>query len=151
MRELKIPVVIGHGEDRGLLERLRAHRARAIAAVGSDDLDNIAVAIAAQAVAAHVQLVLRAGEHEAIAESRSLLPLGIVRDVASISAAYVVSQLLGEKPLSVISDGADIYLEHRPGQFVAVHEKAYGASGDNVVDVCHRPAGRAVVALPDRA
>jgi hypothetical protein len=124
MRELKIPVVIGHGEDRGLLERLRAHRACAIAAVGSDDLDNIAVAIAAQAVAADVRLVLRAGEHEAIAETRSLLPLGIVRDVASISAAYVVSQLLGEKPLSVIADGADIYLEYQPGQFVAVHEEA---------------------------
>jgi hypothetical protein len=149
MRQLRIPVVIGHGEDRGLLERLRAHRARAIAAVGSDDLDNIAVAIAAQAVAAHVRLVLRAGEHEAIAESRSLLPLGIVRDVASISAAYVVSQLVGEKPLSVIADGADIYLECRPGQFVSAHERAYVTSQDNVVDDCYRPAYVAVVGSHD--
>lgn len=151
MRQLRIPVVIGHGEDRGLLERLRAHRARAIAAVGSDDLDNIAVAIASQAVAARVRLVLRAGEHEAIAESRSLLPLGIVRDVASISAAYVVSQLLGEKPLSVIADGADIYLECRPGQFTAVHENAYGARQDNVVNNSHRPSDQAVVLSPDRS
>jgi TrkA-N domain len=139
MRQLRVPVVIGHGEDRGLLERLRAHRARAIAAVGSDDLDNIAVALAAHAVAPDVRLVLRAGEHEAIAESRSLLPLGIVRDVASLSAAYVVSQLLGEKPRSVIADGADIYLEYQPGQFIAVHENACTASEHSVANIRRQP------------
>lgn len=118
MRELNIPVVVGHGGDRAILTRLRADRARAIAAVGSDDLDNIAVAIAAQAVVPGVRLVLRAGEHEAIAETRSLLPLGIVRDIAGISAAYVVAQLLAENPLSVLDDGSEIFLENSDGAFV---------------------------------
>lgn len=117
MRELNIPVVIEHGGDRAVLTRLRADRALAVAAVGSNDLDNIAVAIATAAVAPGVRLVLRAGEHEAIAETRSLLPLGIVRDIAGISAAYVVAQLLGQMPVGVYADGTDIYLENACGEF----------------------------------
>ncbi|MGI5192976.1 NAD-binding protein [Streptomyces sp. CA-288835] len=43
-RSLGIPVLAGHGGDRAVLEKLHLHRARALAAVGSDGLDNIAVA-----------------------------------------------------------------------------------------------------------
>jgi TrkA-N domain len=92
-RALRIPVVAGHGGDRGVLERVGLHRALALAAVGSDENDNIAVAIAANAVAPGTRVVLRAGEQEAIAETRSLLPLGVTRDVWSIAAAHIVDDL----------------------------------------------------------
>jgi hypothetical protein len=89
-RASKIPVVVGHGIDREHLERLRLSRSRAVAAVGSNELDNIAVAVAASAVSAATPVVLRAGEQEAIAETRSLLPLGATRDVLALTADFMV-------------------------------------------------------------
>lgn len=59
-RSLGIPVMTGHGGDRAVLERLHLTRARALAAVGSDDLDNIAVAIATQGISPGTRIVLRA-------------------------------------------------------------------------------------------
>ncbi len=117
-RRLRVPVVLGNGEDRGLLERLRIDRAIALVAAGSDDLENLAVAVTAQAVAPGTTVVLRAGEHEAIAETRSLLPLGVTRDVAGISAAWMVAHLLGVHPVSVACDGQAIHVETTadPGQ-----------------------------------
>ena len=40
-RELGLPIVIGRGSDHSLIGRLSLHRARAVAAVTSDDLENI--------------------------------------------------------------------------------------------------------------
>ncbi|MFE9650176.1 hypothetical protein ACFYO0_39930 [Streptomyces sp. NPDC006365] len=53
--------------------------AQAMAAVVSDALDNIAVAVAARAVAPDLRVAIRAGDHEAIAETRSLFSFGIVQ------------------------------------------------------------------------
>jgi hypothetical protein len=106
-RTLGIPVVVGHGEDRAVLERLRLRRAMALAAVGS----NIAVAVAAHGVASGTHVVLRAGEHEAIAETRSLLPLGVTRDVTNLSAAYVVARLIGVAATAAVPHGNDIYVD----------------------------------------
>ncbi len=117
-RLLNIPVVTGHGGDRGLLERLAVHRARAVAAVGSDDLDNIAVAIAVHAVSPRTRLILRAGEHETIVDTRSLLRLGaVVRDVSLLTAVYVVESLLGSPPHGVVSRDSEVFVETGPGRF----------------------------------
>jgi Trk K+ transport system NAD-binding subunit len=86
-------VVVEHGVDRAVLERLGLRRAVALAAVGSDEFDNIAVAIAANAVSADTRVVLRAGEQEAIAETRSLLPLGVTRDVLGLAARSIADEL----------------------------------------------------------
>jgi voltage-gated potassium channel Kch len=110
-RTLGIPVVVGHGGDRAVLERLRLGRALALAAVGSDDLDNVAVAVAAHGVAPATQVVLRAGENEAIAETRSLLPLGVIRDVTQLSAAYVVARLLGVTATASVAHGSQVRVE----------------------------------------
>lgn len=80
-RRANIPVLIAHGEDRVVLERLVLQRARALAAMGADDLDNVEVAIAALAVAPELGVVLRAGESDVIAETRSLFSIGEVCDV----------------------------------------------------------------------
>ncbi|WP_116248035.1 NAD-binding protein [Nocardiopsis sp. FIRDI 009] len=116
-RSLGIPVVAGHGGDRTVLERLHLRRARALAAVGSDDLDNIAVSIAAQGVSPGTRVVLRAGEHEAIAETRSLLPLGTIRDVTSLSSAYVLERLLGGRATGVIAHGHEVFVRLPDGAF----------------------------------
>jgi hypothetical protein len=119
VRALRIPaVVVGHGEDRRLLERLGARRARAVAVVSSDDLDNIAAAIAAQAAAPDTRIVIRAGEHSAITDTHTLLPLGTVRDVSLLSAVYVAAQLTGQHPRSVVADGRDVWIEDRTGCFI---------------------------------
>ncbi|MGW0999008.1 potassium channel family protein [Streptomyces sp. NPDC002523] len=116
-RSLGIPVMTGHGGDRAVLEQLRLGHARALAAVGSDDLDNIAVAIAAHGVAPGTRVVIRAGEHEAIAETRSLLPMGTIRDVTSLAAAYVLARLLGEPVTGVVA--------HRHGICVQTDEETF--------------------------
>ncbi|MCI3275318.1 NAD(P)-binding protein [Streptomyces cylindrosporus] len=110
-RSLGVPVMTGNGVDRQVLERLRLGHARALAAVGSDDLDNIAVAIAAHGVAAHTRVLIRAGEHEAIAETRSLLPMGTIRDVTGMAAAYVVARLRGEPVAGVVAHQGHIHLQ----------------------------------------
>jgi voltage-gated potassium channel Kch len=105
-RALRIPVVIDHGADRAVLERLGLRRAVALAAVGSDEYDNIAVAIAANAIAPGTRVVLRAGEQEAIAETRSLLPLGITRDVLSIAARSIADSLRVDTDQGPLDDRA---------------------------------------------
>jgi hypothetical protein len=76
-----------------VLERLGLRRALALAAVGSDEYDNIAVAIAANAISPATRVVLRAGEQEAIAETRSLLPLGLTRDVLGLTARSIAGRM----------------------------------------------------------
>nr|AIU93764.1 hypothetical protein LRS1606.330 [Rhodococcus sp. NS1] len=94
-KSLGIPTIVGHGTDKNVLERACIDRALCLAAVGSDDRDNIAVSVAAHGVRPGVRLVLRAGEQEALADTGSLLPLGITRNVTVLSATFVVARLLG--------------------------------------------------------
>ena len=101
-----IPVVIGDGVDRALLEDLRLSRARAIAAVTSDDLVNIAVSVAALAVHPGVRVVLRAGDDDAVTETRALFPIGEVRDVNRIGAETFAAIALG-RPDAIVFPDAD--------------------------------------------
>ena len=80
-REKKIPVLIGHGEDRRLLERAFVSRARAVVAATADDLINIEIAITADACRPGVPVVLRAREGLLTKETLELVGLGIVRDI----------------------------------------------------------------------
>ncbi|MEV0699586.1 NAD-binding protein [Saccharopolyspora sp. NPDC050389] len=102
-RELGIPVVLGRGGDRFLLQRLSLPKARALAAVSSDGLENIAVAVTARAVAPQLRIVLRAGGDDVTAESQSLFRIGAVCDVTRIAGPFVAARLLGLKPLSVFT------------------------------------------------
>ncbi|GAB3288090.1 hypothetical protein GCM10027563_23460 [Parasphingorhabdus pacifica] len=102
-RELGIPVVLGRGGDRFLLQRLSLSKARALAAVSSDGLENIAVAVAARAVAPQQRIVLRAGGDEVTAESRSLFRIGAVCDLTRIAGPFIAARLLGIEPLSVFT------------------------------------------------
>lgn len=106
-RNLRIPVVVGHGGDRLLMERLRVDHARAIAAVSSADLDNIAVAVVAGGVAPRTTVVLRAGENETYGETAALLPLGVPLNLTELTSAFVVTKLLGQEAVTVLPAGPE--------------------------------------------
>src|ERR1035441_6813758 len=93
-RAAGIPVTIGRGDDREMLERLGIRRCAAVAAVTSTDLVNVAVGLAASDLAPGTPLVLRLGDGEVAAETDSLLHLGRICDAHKI-AAETIAQGLG--------------------------------------------------------
>lgn len=115
-RRYEIPVVIGSGTDRALLERVGAARARALAAVTSDELTNVAVAVGALAVREGLRVVLRAGEGEVSEETRALFRIGQVRDLHRIAAEQLAALAVGVPVAgAALSDGV-VWLaiaEHR--------------------------------------
>lgn len=104
-RDLGIPVLIGDATSRRVLRRAAIDGAVALVAVGSEERDSIAVALAATAVAPGLRVVIRAGADDAIDETRSLFPIGPVVDVNGLTAAYVSRALLGDEPYAVVSRG----------------------------------------------
>jgi voltage-gated potassium channel Kch len=104
-RAAKVPVLIAHGEERAVLKKLCLHRARALAAMGAEDLDNIEVAIAALALVPDLRVVLRAGDDDVITETRSLFRIGEVRNVSALTAFAVTLGLVGQTPRAVYARG----------------------------------------------
>lgn len=88
-----IPVVLGHGEDRALLETVGAVRARAVAAVTSTDTTNIEVIAAARTVAPEVPVVLRAGDDSLASETRFLFRIGNVIDANTLAGVQLAALL----------------------------------------------------------
>jgi len=115
-KALGLPVVLGRGADRSLLSRLSLDKATAVAAVTSNDLENISVAMTARAVCEKMHVVLRVGDGEVASETRSLLALGLVRDVHRIAAALLAAMALGREAESVVCLGDDAHLRLPDGQ-----------------------------------
>jgi voltage-gated potassium channel Kch len=114
-KQLGMPVVIGRGADPSLLKRLSLEHALALVAVTNDDLQNIAVTLAARALAPDLRLVLRAGSSATAGETRSLEPLGHVRDVHRIGAVYLAGLALGSAASHVVVDGETAHLRDADG------------------------------------
>ncbi|MCF6521918.1 NAD(P)-binding protein [Streptomyces sp. JJ36] len=124
-KELGIPVVFGRGGDRFLLRKLALSRARAIAAVSSDALENITVAVAARAVAPEQRIVLRSGgEEDVISESRSLFRIATACDLAEVGGSHVAATALGLRPLATFTSGRGVQVLHADGR---VHPAAHCA------------------------
>jgi len=115
-KEFGLPVVLGRGADQSLLRRLSLPKARAVAAVTANDLENISVAMTARAVYDKMHVVLRVGDGEVANETRSLLGLGLVRDVHRIAAALLAAMALGREPESVVCLGDDAHLRFPDGR-----------------------------------
>ncbi len=115
-KELGLPVVIGRGADPSVMRRLSLHKARAVAAVTSDDLDNISVAMTARGIHADIRTVLRVGDGEVANETRSLLALGLVRDVHRLAATLLAAKILGGDADSVVCLGDDAHLRFPDGR-----------------------------------
>ncbi len=92
-RAARIPVAIGRGDDREVLERCGIRTCAAVAAVTSADLVNVAVGLAASDLAPGVELVLRLGDGEVAAETDSLLHLGRICDVHKLAVDVIVQGL----------------------------------------------------------
>ena len=119
-RDLGIPVLIGDATSRRTLIRAGLGRAIALVAAGSEERDNIAVAVSAVAVNSDVTIVLRAGSDDAIDETRSLFRIGPVVDVNGLTAAFVTTALLQRTPYAVIDTGDGITtLDSRGGVITA--------------------------------
>jgi voltage-gated potassium channel Kch len=115
-REYGLPVVVGRGADRSLMKRLSLDKAKAVAEVTSDDLANISAAMTARGIHEPVRVVLRVGDGEVANETRSLLALGIVRDVHRIAAALLARMAVGEDAEDVVCLGDDAHIRFPDGR-----------------------------------
>ena len=115
-REAGLPVVLGRGADPSLMRRLSIPRARAVAAVTSDDLENISTAMTARGISDDVRVVLRVGDGEVANETRSLLALGVVRDVHRIAAVLLAQKALGGEAQGVVCLGDEAHLRLPDGR-----------------------------------
>ena len=97
-RQYNVPVVIGRGSSRAVLRRVSLERARAIAAVTSDEIENIAAAVAALAIEGNLRMVLRAGSGDVLDETRALFRIGAVRDVYLIGGTLLAAPRWGRAP-----------------------------------------------------
>jgi hypothetical protein len=60
--------------------------------------------VTARAVSENIRVVMRAGNHDVIAETSSLFRIGRVCDVTSLTATFVTRVLLGGSPRVVARD-----------------------------------------------
>jgi hypothetical protein len=127
-RAMGIPVLVGDGSRRRTLLRARADQALALCTVSSQELDNISCAVTARAISPTLRVVLRAGTHEAIADTTSLFRIGTVCDVAGLTAAFVAQSLV-KAPPSVVVAGADRLLAWQPDGSVVEVEPARAECG----------------------
>jgi voltage-gated potassium channel Kch len=109
-RDYKIPVVIGSGGERTLLAKLSLDHARALAAITSDDGENIAITVAALAVREDLRVVLRAGDGDVTTEIRSLFNIGVVRDVHRIAGDLLAAAALGIETVGAAARDGETWL-----------------------------------------
>jgi Trk K+ transport system NAD-binding subunit len=96
-RQYRMPVVIGGGASRFVLRRMCLERARALAAVSSDEIENISTVVAALAVREDLPTLLRAGSGDVTDETRALFSIGVVRDVYLIGGTLLAAAALGSQ------------------------------------------------------
>lgn len=88
-RTYRVPVIVGDGQRREVLARSRAEHALGVAALGSNDVGNIATAIMTRALAPETPVLIRAGEDPMLGETGSLIRLGRVVEVSALTAVWV--------------------------------------------------------------
>jgi voltage-gated potassium channel Kch len=137
-RNYRIPVVIGPGGERTLLAKLSLDRARALAAITSDDGENIAITVAALAVRDDLRVVLRAGDGDVTTEIRSLFHIGVVRDVHRIAGDLLAATALGIEAAGAAARDGETWLVMPDGRachfdaldWPAADGAGRGAAGD---------------------
>ena len=109
-KEYGIPVVIGRGGSLRVLRRVSTRRARALAAVTSDEIENIAIVVSALTCRDDLRTLLRAGRGEMMSETRALLKLGVVRDVDRIGGTLIAAMALGSPAREAFLHDKVVYL-----------------------------------------
>jgi len=105
-----IPVIIGRASSHFLLQQLSLHRARALAAVTSHEIENISVAVAALGLQDDLRTILRAGRGEVVNETRSLFRIGVVRDTYRIGGTLLAAMALGSDATGAFLHEQTVYL-----------------------------------------
>jgi voltage-gated potassium channel Kch len=123
-----LPVVIGRGGSHFLLRRLSLHRARALAAVTSHEIENISVAVAALGMQDSLRTILRAGRGEVVNETRSLFRIGVVRDVYRIGGTLLAAAALGSNAVGAFLREQTVYLIMPDGRIEPFRADAQTAS-----------------------
>lgn len=133
-----IPVVIGAGGSRGVLSRLSLGRARALAAVTSDEIENISTAVAGLSVREDLRTIVRAGSGDVMDETRALFAIGVVRDVYLTGGTLVAAAALGSEATEAFPYRGEIHIVRADGaaESFAAHVRAARASAprDDAVD-----------------
>jgi len=109
-KDYGIPIVLGRGGSRFLLRRLCLGRARALAAVTSDEVENISIAVAAIGMREDLHTLLRAGRGDVVNETSSLFKIGLVRDVYRIGGTLLAAAALGSPVTEAFLDDQTVYL-----------------------------------------
>ncbi|HEX6401840.1 MAG TPA: NAD-binding protein [Pseudonocardiaceae bacterium] len=109
-KNYRLPVVIGRARSHFVLQRLSLHRARALAAVTSHEIENISVAVAALSMHDTLRTILRAGRGEVVNETRSLFRIGVVRDVYRIGGTLLAAAALGSNATDAFLHEQTVYL-----------------------------------------
>ncbi|HEV2769496.1 MAG TPA: NAD-binding protein [Solirubrobacteraceae bacterium] len=128
-KEYGLPVVIGRGGDRFLLARLSLRRARALAAVTGQEVENISIAVTAHGMTENLRTVLHAGRGEVTRETRSLFSVGVIRDIYRVGGAVLAAAALG-------SDASDGFVHEQTtylitaGNEIELFEDGDGAGPD---------------------
>lgn len=122
-KDYGIPVVIGSGSSGFVLRRVSLHRARALAAVTSDEIENIAIVVSAHGEREQLRTLLRAGRGEVHNEARALLKLGVVRDVYRIGGTLLAAVALGSDACEALLHEQTVYLVAADGRIEPFHEK----------------------------
>jgi Trk K+ transport system NAD-binding subunit len=115
-KDQRLPVVIGSGSSQQLLRRLSIARARALAAVTSDEVENIAIAVAARGARDDIHVTFRAGDGELTSETRSLFQIGVVRDIYWIAGTALAAAALGYDVHGAFPYKGQLYLVDRAGR-----------------------------------
>lgn len=117
-KRLRIPVIIDSASTQGGLHRAGIKSPHAIVAAGSDERDNIAIAIAARAAAPNINVVLRAGSDDAIDETRSLFRVGRAVDVNALTSLYVAVAVIAEPPYLTTHANQEVVALDKQGTIV---------------------------------
>ncbi|MDQ6804374.1 MAG: NAD-binding protein [Actinomycetota bacterium] len=133
-RDYKIPVVLGTGAERTLLAKLSLDRARALAAITSDDGENIAITVAALAVREDLRVVLRAGDGDVTTEIRSLFNIGVVRDVHRIAGDLLAAAALGVETAGAAARDGETWLVMTDGSTRHINELKASDARPNEAD-----------------
>jgi voltage-gated potassium channel Kch len=115
-KEQALPVVIGSGSSQQMLRRLSIHRARALAAVTSDEVENIAIAVAARGVRDDIHIAFRAGDGDLTSETRSLFQIGVVRDIYRIAGTALAAASLGREVTAAFPYEGTLFLVDGSGE-----------------------------------
>ena len=115
-KDQRLPVVVENGSSQQVLRRLSVQSARALAAVTSDEVENIAVAVAARGIRDDLQIALRAGDGDATSETRSLFGVGVVRDVYRIAGTALAAVALGYDVREAFPHEGTLYLVDGHGE-----------------------------------